>query len=103
MMSSNLPPSVIKVIKLKTAVSVSPGEVLLVPIAGNMETLDSLFTLNPTAAAMWKHTRGGATREEITASLLSKFAVSPEEAAQDVDQFLKELTTIGALLAEDSA
>ena len=79
------------------------GELLLVPIAGNMETLDSLFTLNPTAATMWKHTKEGASREEITNTLLSDFAVTPEEAAQDVDQFLKELTAIGALIAEDSA
>lgn len=74
------------------------GEKLLVPIAGDMGALDSLFTLNESATVIWDLASQGKSRDGILQALVAEFEVQPEEASRDLDQILNELVTIEALV-----
>lgn len=50
-----------------------------------------MFNLNDTAALLFERLEKGATREELVAELLSKYDVSPEQALDSVERFIKEL------------
>ena len=79
------------------------GEKLLVPIAGDMGALDSLFTLNETAALIWDLASEGSPQTDIVQALQDTFDVSLEEAEQDTEQILSELVTLEALLPVEDA
>jgi hypothetical protein len=73
------------------------GERILVPISGKIEDLDSLYTLNETAAAIWDAAEDGSTLDEIVACVLETYEVSVDEARRDVRRVLTELVAAGAL------
>lgn len=53
--------------------------------------------LNATAAQVWEQCRTGATREELTQALCSRYTVEPAQAARDVDQILEHLAGVRLL------
>jgi len=79
------------------------GERLLVPIAGDMGTLDSLFTLNETATLIWDLASQGAGQKAIIQSLQDTFTVPHDEAAEDTRQILTELQALDALIPVETA
>ena len=72
-------------------------EHLLVPIMKNMASLDSIYTLNETAAVIWRLATEGLPETEIAEHLSTEFDVSPEAAAADTRRVLDELVHLGAL------
>ena len=74
------------------------GEVILVPIRKNVGDLESIYTLNDTAACAWALFDGQHTLAEIRDRVVAEFDVTSEEAAQDLDELVVHLTEIGAVV-----
>jgi len=73
------------------------GEMILVPIRQNVGDLESIYTLNETAARMWELLDGQRSLREIHGVIVDEFDVEAEEAQQDLLGFVAQLETIGAV------
>jgi len=78
-------------------------ELLLVPIGSDIGKIDSLFTLNETAALVWEKAKTGAGEEDIQSALVEAFEVAPPEAERDVAEVLDQLVALGALTVTGEA
>ena len=72
-------------------------ERVLVPIAASEEVLDSLYTLNETAAFIWDRAAEGKTEETIASELAAAYEVAADKALADVQAVLRSLQEVGAL------
>ncbi len=72
-------------------------EIILVPIRRNMGDLESIYSLNETAARIWELLDGRHTLAEIRDVLVSEFEVRPETAAADLQALLEQLEEAGAV------
>lgn len=72
-------------------------EVILVPIRQNVADLDSIFTLSAVAAHIWEQIDGRRTNAEILSLIVEEFEVREEEAQKDLEEFLEQLSVIGAI------
>lgn len=72
-------------------------EHLLVPLHGRDGRLDSLYTLNETAALVWNAIADNLTDAEIAARLTEEYDVDSATALADAQQVLRELLDIGAI------
>lgn len=54
-------------------------------------TSDRYYTLNPTAAAVWRVLAGGGTPDDATRALCDEFDVTAADAADSVRSFVDEL------------
>ena len=75
-------------------------ECILVPIRQGVDDLDSIYTLNQTAARIWELLDGTAKGTEIRDKITQEFDVAPEEAENDLVHHLKELASIQAIVEE---
>jgi hypothetical protein len=73
-------------------------ECILVPIRQGVGDLESIYTLNETAARIWELLDGTAKGIEIRDKMIEEFDVTPEEAEKDLVHHLKELTSIKAII-----
>jgi hypothetical protein len=53
------------------------------------------FTLNPSAAVLWEHLVRGCDYETLITALVARYGLPEEEAADDVLQFVQQLTSRG--------
>ena len=67
------------------------GETILVPIRNNVGDLESIYTLNETAARVWSLLDGQRTVREIRDAIVAEYEVEQEEAEQDVLELLAQL------------
>lgn len=74
------------------------NEFILVPIRQNAGDLDSIFTLNETAAYIWDLIDGQTTVGEIKEKILDAFEVTTEDAEQDLKEHLRQLMTLKAIV-----
>jgi len=72
-------------------------EVILVPIRQHVGDLESIFTLNETAATAWVLIDGQHSLAEISEQIVSEYEVSLEQAQSDVLELVQELVQIGAI------
>ena len=72
-------------------------EVMLVPILNNAADIQSLFTLNETAARVWELIDGNNQEEDIVRTLVAEHEVDPDQAQADLSSLLSELKEIGAI------
>jgi hypothetical protein len=77
------------------------GEMILVPIRQNAGNLESIYTLNTTAARAWNLLDGNRTLAEISALIAEEFEVTPEQAAIDLHELATQLVSIEAILPVD--
>jgi hypothetical protein len=70
-------------------------ETLLIPIRGQAADLDAIYVLNDTAAFLWSQLDTTGDVAALGAVLCEAFEVSPEQAAQDVAEFLAALEESG--------
>jgi hypothetical protein len=63
-------------------------EVILVPIRQNVGDLESIYTLNETAARIWELIDSKIKVEEIKEKLIEEFKVTPEEVEKDIVEHL---------------
>jgi hypothetical protein len=75
-------------------------ECILVPIRQGVGDLESIYTLNETAARIWELLDGTAKGTEIRDKITEEFDVTPEEAEKDIVHHLKELAGIKAITEE---
>jgi hypothetical protein len=73
-------------------------ECILVPIRQGAGDLESIYTLNETAARIWELLDGTAKGTEIRDRITEEFDVTPEEAEKDLVHHLKELASIKAIM-----
>lgn len=67
------------------------GDTILVPVGQTALDMNSMITLDPTAALIWKALEQGRGREEILEEILNRFDVAQEEAEKDLEEFLAQL------------
>ena len=76
------------------------GEMILVPIRSNVGDLDSIYTLNETAARIWELLDGEHSLGAVRDAIVAEFEVEQEEAVQDVLALIAQLESIGAVQAK---
>jgi hypothetical protein len=74
------------------------GEVILVPIRSHVADLESIYTLNETAASAWALLDGKHTLSEVCDQMVSEFEVNKEEARQDLFELVDQLLEIEAIV-----
>jgi hypothetical protein len=70
---------------------------LLVPIHQTAKDVDSIYTLNETAAIIWDLLDGETPVGDIVDTMESTFEVSREDAVKDVIALIHELDKLGAI------
>lgn len=74
------------------------GEMILVPIRKNIGDMESIYTLNETAARIWELIDGKRTLDEIYRQILLEFEVDPAQAGVELQEFVEALRAEGALV-----
>lgn len=75
------------------------GEMILVPIRNNVGDLQCIYSLNEVGAFIWEHIDGKSTVAELVSVVRGEFDASPEQVESDVQQFLAQLESVGAVSA----
>jgi hypothetical protein len=75
-------------------------EFILVPIRQNVGDLESIYTLNETAARIWELIDGKIKVREIKEKLIEEFEVTPEEVEKDIVEHLMQLGEIKAIVRD---
>ncbi len=73
------------------------GETLVVPVTGHVMDLESIYVLNPVGSRIWELLESPITADRIAEIVANEFAVSPENAAGDVVEFLDVLGSRGLI------
>ena len=73
---------------------------VLVPVGDAARRFPGMIRLNETGRLLWELLQQEQTPESLTEALLSRFEVSREQAAADVNAFLERLRPTGAILFE---
>jgi len=73
------------------------GESILVPIAGTMEELSCIISLNESAEFIRAKAGDGMDEASIARAVTEEYDIELERAVQDVKAVLAELEQIGAL------
>jgi Coenzyme PQQ synthesis protein D (PqqD) len=73
------------------------GETILVPIRSNVGDLESIYTLNETAALAWSLFDGNYSLAQICERITQEYDTSPEQAQSDLLELVTQLCKIQAL------
>lgn len=73
-------------------------EFIMVPIRQNVGDLESIYTLNETAARIWELIDGKVKVRKIKERIVEEFEVTPEEAEKDIIEHLQQLEEIKAVI-----
>jgi hypothetical protein len=73
------------------------NECILVPIRQNAGDVDNIYTMNAVGSRIWELIDGKKSVEDVMKSIIEDFEVSPEEARNDLLEFLAQLEIIGAV------
>jgi methyltransferase-like protein len=74
-------------------------ETLLVPIAGDLASMENLYTLNSTGAFIWQALDGRRSLEEIRTLLVEEYAAPVAVIEADLLELVEELAAAKLLLA----
>jgi hypothetical protein len=77
-------------------------ETLLVPISGDLASMDNLYTLNETGAFIWQALDGSRSVAEIAALMAERYDAPAEEIAADVLEVVGSLVEAKLLAAAGS-
>ena len=72
-------------------------ETILVPIEDNVGDMGSIYNLNEVAEFVWEHFDGEKTLGDIKDMVLKEFEVSPQDAAEDLSEFVIQLKEVEAI------
>lgn len=75
-------------------------EYVLVPIHQDVATMDCIYSLNEVGAFIWEKLQEKRTQAELQAAILDEFDADAQVLAQDLENFLQEMITIGAICKE---
>ena len=74
------------------------GEAVVLPVAERVVDFKGLGMLSPSARLLWERLVVGCGEEELVDALTDRFDVAPEQARNDVREFLDELTMRGMVI-----
>ena len=75
------------------------GEAILVPIRQNVADMQSIYTLDSVGADIWKLIDGERDLGEILDALLGEYDVEASVLSKDLDEFIEQLASVGAIRA----
>lgn len=75
------------------------GEAILVPIHQDVRDMQSIYTLDSVGADIWNLIDGERTLNEIQDALLVEYDVDPHDLSKDLEDFLEQLVSVGAVRA----
>ena len=64
------------------------GDFMVIATGASLVDLTGSFTLNETAALLWRTLENGAEKEDLVKALTAEYDVSEQEAAEDAEAFL---------------
>lgn len=64
------------------------GDFMVIATGASLVDLTGSFTLNETAALLWRTLEKGAEKEDLVKALTAEYNVSEQEAAEDAEAFL---------------
>ena len=73
------------------------GDSLIVPVTGHVMDLESIYVLNHVGSRIWELLRSPTTAREIADIVAGEFAVSAEDATDDIAVFLDSLSGRGLI------
>ncbi len=73
------------------------GEVILVPIVRRIGEEACLYTLDEIAAFLWERIDGEQTGRSLAETLRASYSVESPQAETDVQVFLQQLESVGAI------
>jgi len=73
-------------------------EFILVPIKQDVGDLESIYTLNETAARIWELIDGKIKVTDIKERIVQEFEITPTEAERDLIEHLQQLEGIRAII-----
>jgi coenzyme PQQ biosynthesis protein PqqD len=76
-------------------------ETLLVPISGDLASMDELYALNDTGAFIWQALDGTRTLAEIGQQLGQEYDAPQSEIEADVIEIMNELAEVGLIVAKN--
>lgn len=71
------------------------GELVVVPLTGNIAHMNELFTFNASAKLLWEALQEDSTEETLVKALLDAYEVEELVARADVKKFLERLEQMG--------
>ena len=72
-------------------------ETILVPIRQNVAELNCIYSLNEIGTMLWQLLREPQSPADLQAFILREFEVTADQASRDVQVFLDQLLSYGAL------
>jgi hypothetical protein len=72
-------------------------ETVLVPIHKDIADMNAIYVLNEVGDFIWAHLETPASGGELINGILEVFDAEPDVIEQDLDHFLDELLSIGAV------
>lgn len=79
------------------------GETFLVPVRGSIADLQELFIANEVGGWLWDRLEHPSRLDEVVADLVAEFEVDEQQAREDVNAFLQQLSEAGLLETVPSA
>jgi hypothetical protein len=82
------------------------GETILVPLAGNVADLDSIYVLDEVRSAVWDLLDGRSTPADIAEALCLAYDVRQDQATDDVTRLLEAMhdaNLVSTLIADSAA
>jgi len=72
-------------------------EIILVPTFKTSDEINSIYTLNPSASAVWNMIDGKRTMGAITKAVLKKFDTNFKDTQKKLEELFKDLKEIKAI------
>lgn len=72
-------------------------ESVLVPLHNNVADMDCIYTLNGMGAYLWERLATPATQAELEDAIMAEYDAEPIVLVKDLEKFLAEMVSIGAL------
>jgi hypothetical protein len=73
------------------------GETIIVPVRAHVVDLDAIYTLNEVGTLIWERLDGRTNVSQVVDVLCEVYDVAPDEATQDIVDFLDALQTTGLI------
>ena len=72
-------------------------EAVLVPIHNDLADMNCIYALNEVGAFIWSNLEQFSTQEDLHAAMLAEYAAEDEVITADLNRFLEEMVSIGAI------
>lgn len=73
------------------------GSYIVIPTGSDTVDLNGMITLNETGNFMWNKMKDEITKDELIEEFLKEYDVDKDTVSKDIDEFVENLRTIGAI------